>query len=136
MFLIVVHGLAESLNTSTETWLFTGVETLIKLILLMIPVAIVFVYLKMQRGLKALSYGTQTTATVTDFTLHRRHRRSKPHYVLDWVDADGYVGSSLPAKISDFDGYRRGVTITVYRNSQHDSWWERDVTGRSAHAFE
>ena len=101
------------------------------LLILGIPVALAFTFLKTRRGLLALTRGERVKATVKDIVLYKRREDDEPLYVLEWIEEDGHFGRSLPAEIHDFTGVREGSIINVYRNDDHDSWWERDILGLS-----
>jgi hypothetical protein len=75
------------------------------------------------------STGQRVNATVKGLTLVKSAEDGEPLYVLDWIDADGNFGTSLPAELHEFVGLKEGVEIIVYRNTRHDSWWERDILG-------
>ena len=126
---LAIHWAIESWVLSSDPILLRGVELAINLLLVMVPVAFGFVFLKTRRGVIALLRGKRIRAVVSGITLHSETEDAEPLYVLDWFDADGNFGFSLPAELHEFAGLREGVEITVYRNSRHDSWWERDILG-------
>lgn len=90
----------------------------------------VYYWRKSRRALDAATQGLRRDAEVTDIRLHARSDDGEDDYVLVWKDSDGYVGNSVPAVRSSFDGIEKGDRIVIYRNADPvDSWWERDVHG-------
>ena len=121
---------------AVETWLLDnppsvlrGIELVFNLLALATPVAICVVFLKLRRGQQALDLGQRVSATVKGLTLVNSAKDGEPLYVLDRIDADGNLGISLPAASHEFVGLKEGVEIIIYRNTRHDSWWERDILG-------
>ena len=87
------------------------------------------VWLKYRRGLLAIATGRRLEACVLGVRVNSEGENGPNDYVLTWLDTDGFRGSSLPDTEISFQDIERGDRIFVYKNNDHDSWWERDIYG-------
>ncbi len=100
-----------------------------KLSLIALIIAVLVVWLKYRRGILAVASGQRREATVLGIRVNSRNGNDPVNYVLTWVDTDRFEGSSLPDSEISFEDLKPGDPIIVYKNNDHDSWWQRDIFG-------